>query len=497
MVQRAKPGTSKIDYIEAYRRLLSSQRLRETTDKGREGDLNLENISDTGRIVRSAPFRRLQAKAQVFSMARSGAVRTRLTHTIEVSNYGELIAGPLVQALLTKGHLSEDLRSPFIKTVSNACLLHDIGNPPFGHMGEYAIQTWFLDNREELKNIWVGFGKLKGDAFDRHLDAYSTFDGNPHGFRIITRLQWFHDQYGLNLTLSLLASYLKYLGEKPGPEKFKKKGGFFPSEEELVKEIWKKLKLKTDTKGLPLLRHPLVFLMEAADDISYCLSDIEDAIEQGVVTEDVFFSWIDDHGVSMKDVKQRAEKYKQSMKKEDALTKNGAYHTFRIKYSGDLVGRAVEAYLKYEDQILNGEMETSLLGADSTATELLDLLKAFSAEHVYTSREAIESELGGLNAIKGLLNAYKPILKLPTAEFKKLRESGSIERLRKYPTFALLASLLPNKHVTAYEWFATNDADLEPFYRTQLVVDYVAGMTDSHLLKIYNIVNGTQPFGIE
>ena len=78
-----------------------------------------------------------------------------------------------------------------------------------------------------------------------------------------------------------------------------------------------------------------------------------------------------------------------------------------------------------------------------------------------------------------------------------MRESGSIERLRKYPTFALLASLLPNKHVTAYEWFATNDADLEPFYRTQLVVDYVAGMTDSHLLKIYNIVNGTQPFGIE
>lgn len=500
MVPKEKPATPKSvpnRHIETYRRLLSFQRLRKTTDQDREGDLNLENISDTGRIVRSSPFRRLQAKAQVFSMARSGAVRTRLTHTIEVSNYGELIAEPLVQALLAKGHLSEALRFPFIKTVSNACLLHDIGNPPFGHMGEYAIQTWFRENREELQKTWLAFGKLKGDAFKRHLDAYSNFDGNPHGFRIITRLQWFHDQYGLNLALSLLASYVKYLGEQPGTGKFKKKGGYFPTEEGLIKEVWKKLKLKTDTEGLPLQRHPLVFLMEAADDISYCLSDIEDAIEQGVVSEDVFLSWIDANGISVEDVRKQADKYKKSTKKEGALIKNGAYHIFRIKYSGDLVRRAVEAYLKYEDQILDGEMKTSLLGGDSTATNLLDVLKAFSAAHVYTSREAIESELGGLNAIKGLLNAYKPMLELTTAEFRKLREPENIDRLREYPIPALLASLLPNKHVTAYEWFASKDADLEPFFRTQLVVDYIAGMTDSHLLKIYNIVNGTHQFGIE
>src|SRR5712691_4205688 len=182
---------------DTYRRLLSSDRVRETSDKDRKNDPYLETISDTGRIVRSSPFRRLQGKAQVFSMARSGAVRTRLTHSIEVSNYGALIAESLARDLINKRSLPQDLRFPFVKTVENACLLHDIGNPPFGHMGEYAIQTWFTERKPILLEKWVKFGKLDGDTFERHLDSYSEFDGNPHGFRIITGLQWFHDKNGM------------------------------------------------------------------------------------------------------------------------------------------------------------------------------------------------------------------------------------------------------------------------------------------------------------
>jgi dGTPase len=449
MVRPSKPvavAANKTQVADLYRQLLSSERLRETTDKVRAGDPNQEAISDTGRIVRSSPFRRLQSKAQVFSMVRSGAVRTRLTHSIEVSNYGELIAEPLVRRLIAKGHLSEDLRFPFIKTVSNACLLHDIGNPPFGHMGEYAIQTWFEENKTKLRGAWVGFGKLKGDAFKRHLDAYSNFDGNPHGFRIITRLQWFHDEYGMNLSLSLLASYLKYMGERPANKgKFRKKGGYFPTEEEVVKEIWKRLKLNTDSQGLPLQRHPLVFLMEAADDISYCLSDIEDALEQRIISEAAFLSWVESKGFSLDDVKQQAEKLKKSKKKEDALTTNGAYHIFRIKYSGDLVTRAVDAYERNEDRILSGEMDRSLLSTDIKATSFLDMLKGFCAEYVYTSRQAIETELGGLNAIKRLLDAYKPMMLMKTQAFDKLRNPENKDRLRTYPILSLLYSLLPNK----------------------------------------------------
>lgn len=497
MVNRPKHGTSKVrdgSHIEIYRRLLSSERQRTTS---RPRDVNLENVSDTGRIVRSSPFRRLQSKAQVFSMVRSGAVRTRLTHTIEVSNYGELIAEPLVQKLIAKGHLSEDLRFPFTKTVSNACLLHDIGNPPFGHMGEYAIQRWFETNKEILGHTWTDFGHVKGEPFKRHLDAYSKFDGNPHGFRIITRLQWFHDEFGLNLTRSLLASYLKYLGGQLGEGKFRKKVGYFPTEEEVVKEIWKKLELKADDQGLPLQRHPLVFLMEAADDISYCLSDIEDALEQGVVSEDEFLSWIESKGVDLDDVRKEAQEYKKSKKEKDALTTNGTYHMFRIKYSTDLVTRAVAAYEKHEDRILLGEMDRSLFDTDRKATSLLDTLKAFCAKYVYTSREAIETELGGLTAITGLLDEYKPMMLLTTEAFNGLRDSENIDRLRTKPILALLVALLPNKHVAAYKWFTSRTPGLEPLYRAQLVVDYIAGMTDSHLLKIFNMIKGTQLFGIE
>jgi dGTPase len=483
-----------------YRQLLSSERIRETSDTGRKNDPYLETISDTGRIVRSSPFRRLQGKAQVFSMARSAAVRTRLTHSIEVSNYGALIAESLARNLIKKGSLPEDLRFAFVKTVENACLLHDIGNPPFGHMGEYAIQTWFGKNKSPLKRRWTNFGKLKGDTFKRHLDAYSEFDGNPHGFRIITRLQWFHDKNGMNLSVSLLASYLKYLGERSDTNrKFHKKIGYFPTEEGLVKRVWKELGLKTKN-GLPIQRHPLVFLMEAADDIAYCLSDIEDALEQGVVSEAEFLSWIESKGVDLSDIKRQVQEYEQkaeSGEKDEILTKNGNYHLFRIEHSNDLVKRAVLAYENNEGRILSGDMDRSLLSTDSHAMNFLDLLKKFCTDHVYTSREAVETELTGLNAITGLLDAYIPMMGLTTKAFDDLRRPENKDRLRDYPIDALLFSLLPNKHLAAYEWSRKQDVRLEPFYRVQLVVDYIAGMTDSHVLKIFNMINGTQQFGIE
>jgi|SRR5712664_107596 len=472
-----------------YKRVLSSERLRDTTDKTRDRDL--ETFSDKGRIVRSAPFRRLQSKAQVFSMARSGAVRTRLTHSLEVGNYGELIAETLARRLVDRGSLPANLRFSFVQTVENACLLHDIGNPPFGHMGEYAIREWFKVNKKPLIDRWVSLNKLTGDEAERHLEAYANFDGNPHGFRIITRLQWLSDEYGMNLTCSLLAAYLKYLGTQPEKEKrFRKKIGYFRSEEEVVKSVWQRLALRTDDNGLPAQRHPLTFVMEAADDIAYCLSDIEDAIEKHVVTEGKFLTWIRSKRVKL-------GKRVRDIKKHKYLMENGAYHFFRLGLSRDLVKRAVNAYLLNEDQILDGSMDKSLFGTDSEATRWLDLLKEFSSINVYTSREAIDTELVGLNAITGLLDQFRPILLLTTKEFNKLSSTNNKDRLSNYPILSLLFCLLPKKHWLAYRWYRDKIPKLEPVFRTQLVVDYVAGMTDSHVLKIFNMLSGTQQFGLE
>ena len=232
-------------------------------------------------------------------MARTGAVRTRLTHSIEVSNYGSQIAETLAQRLIARGSLPPDLRFAFVKTVENSCLLHDIGNPPFGHMGEYAIQRWFVKNEEQLVKSWLCLDRFSSEVANQHLKAYQRFDGNPQGFRIATRLQWLYDEFGMNLTRSLLAAYIKYLGDVPDPtSRFRKKIGYFPTETEVVRNVWKTLGLLTNDKGLPIQRHPLAFLMEAADDIAFCLSDIEDALEKKVVTENEFISWMRSKKVS-------------------------------------------------------------------------------------------------------------------------------------------------------------------------------------------------------
>lgn len=499
-----KPISAKKATSASYEQLISNARLRSTTDPERKKDLNLEAFSDKGRIIRSAAFRRLQSKAQVFSMARSGEVRTRLTHSIEVGNYGELIAEKLASRLIGSGSLKAELRSAFVQIVENACLMHDIGNPPFGHMGEYAIQQWFKKdggNRGKLIKAWVGNKELtEGDA-ERHLDAYAKFDGNPQGFRIITRLQWLHDEHGLNLTCSLLASYLKYLGEKPvSGSPFRKKIGYFPSEEPVVKNVWKELGLRTDPKGLPLQRHPLTFVMEAADDIAYCLSDIEDALEKSVVTEDQFISWMKEKKSDfLTQAQQEVEKVKAESKAgEKALvTRNDTYHFFRLKLSQFLVNRAVEAYVLNEDRILSGSMDKPLLGSDPEATSLLKLQREFCSRFVYTSREAINTELGGLRAISSLLDAYRPIMLLTTKRFDDLCNEENEDRLREYPIDALLFSLLPKKHKNVYQSQRAMILKLEPVFRMQLILDYISGMTDSHALKIFNMINGTQQFGIE
>src|SRR5262249_18405656 len=149
----------------------------------------------------------------------------------EVSNYGELIAGEIAKRLIAKKSLSQDLLLPFVQTAENACLLHDIGNPPFGHMGEYAISKWFEANRAELAARWGKDSEMTETEANEQLQPFQSFDGNPQGFRIITRLQWFRDEYGMNLTCGLLGAYTKYLADSPNSDSpFNKKIGFFPSE---------------------------------------------------------------------------------------------------------------------------------------------------------------------------------------------------------------------------------------------------------------------------
>ena len=278
-----------------YERLLISKRYRKSTAGPRP--IVTEFESDRGRIIFCGPFRRLQRKTQVFALESCMDVRSRLTHSFEVAHIGRYIAQSIIRQFPKEAKL-EDLglckgrEIAFVTLVETACLMHDLGNPPFGHFGEYAIRDWFKHRgKKHLKEAIDNNkdDKINDDEINKFYDTFcqdfECFDGNAQGLRIITKLQGNDGKTGLNLTYSQLASYLKYviLPDQVNTGKlFSKKPGFFYSESDIVEAIWKNLGISKNC------RHPLVYIMEAADDIAFCMSDIEDGIEKRIITEDFF-----------------------------------------------------------------------------------------------------------------------------------------------------------------------------------------------------------------
>lgn len=510
MKRKKRHVPNPIDFKATYKQLISSERLRESTSPS-DRSLLEQILSDKARIVTSSSLRRLQTKAQVFSLEENAAVRTRLTHTGEVAIYGQIIAEKIAAKLVTKGHLDADLAAPFMLLVESICLLHDIGNPPFGHLGEFAVQNWYENHRDELNKLW--YDEVKDPKqVTQYLDSLSCFDGNPQGFRIVTRLQWLEDEYGLNLTCSGLAGMIKYLSPLPDsakkPHAFRKKVGYFLSEAPLIKDTWKKLGLNVDADGLPTQRHPLAFLMEAADDIAYSVSDIEDAIEKGIVSEEEFRSHIfqiDRQTAINEGVTNRYKiaKYirtkgfyrfwpKKRRLKNPNRAKNSAFLIFKINAVRFLGDAARDTYLKFEEGLLDGSVDQSLLKLDPEADKITDMLNTFARERIYTSEEAINIELGGFRIIQDILSGFLPLIRLSTGNFERLLpgsknppKGGELALERR------LMTLLPDKHRRVYKRCVESNGILEPIYRTQLIVDYVAGMTDTHAVKVFKIIKGT------
>ena len=255
-----------------YNQLLTTVRKRLSTIN--RSNASEQFYSDRSRVIYNSSFRRLQQKAQVFSLEPNASVRTRLTHSLEVSDLGRTLANKIAQELCSKGLLSAENISSFIAVVENACLLHDIGNPPFGHFGESAIRDW-AQNRA-LNALPTDM--CKSDTLKKLLSDFEEFDGNPQGFRIVTKLYTDYDQYSLNLTYATLLSILKYsraAGEEPIKGKaILKKAGYFQSELPLVKEIYQSVGLELHH------RYPLTYIMELRP---LCHSHIQRILDSGAI----------------------------------------------------------------------------------------------------------------------------------------------------------------------------------------------------------------------
>ena len=464
--------------------------------------------SDRGRIINSAAIRRLQQKTQVFPLERNAAVRSRLTHSLEVQQVGRFISQKIVQQLSQPG--SQDygfvaLDRPIESLVEMACLMHDIGNPPFGHFGEAAINDWFKANINDLVD--------KAESFDLH-QVYSDirtdlihFEGNAQAIRLISSL------LKLNLTYTQAAAILKYtrpasLDKTAVPldkSYLMKKPGYYLSEQKYVEALQSSLQMA------PGCRHPLSYIMEAADDISYCYADIEDAVEKHILSVEQLYDLLIEafeqqqisadeqvfdvgfgETVRWESFRQILNKAKAKFDKEAIDKANQFFINLRVSLNHILTTHAVNRFVTHLPAIFDGHFNYALLEDDSPAHKLTETFKSVALAHVFSHPEVELQELRGYRVIQGLLEYYKPLLTLSAAEFSGLMEKdrhGTKHLARESRLF----NKLPGKHRKAYEEglsehqqkSAAELALWERYYRSRLMQDFISGMTDQYALDEY------------
>ncbi len=449
---------------------------RRQESKYKRDHLTEEFYSDKSRIIFCSSFRRLVQKAQVFSLEANMSVRNRLTHSLEVADIGRCIARKVGYLLQEKHKISDELSESIQIIVENACLMHDIGNPPFGHFGEAAIKNWaFKRGKEILNNICDMFDFPDSD--ERLFDL-CNFDGNPQGFRIVTRLHSERDAYGLNLTHSTLLASIKYpnTGVIDDKDKFKKKIGIYQSEKDIYDEICK-------THNIPLgKRYFLAYLMEIADDTCYCLSDIADAFEKGVVTSRDF----------KEDIKSIAKDLDVNI---NNILPEGPIQNFNleiaIKTSRIITDEAAKHFVDNIEKYLAGE--AGEIKDEIPSGNILDCLKKYARKHIYTNDEVLRIEIAGNTIVQGLLEHYSMLLKMPKNDFVYFVQKGEMIKGGKFDLEWRVFKRLSRRMVNAYrQQLAKTKADEEEWLlRCRLIVDFISGMTDNSALKYYQNIAGT------
>ena len=356
---------------------------------------------DRARIVQAAPVRSLQQKTQVFPLDVKASVRSRLTHSLEVQETGRQISRHILAAL-PAGTVCE---GAFINLVEMACLLHDVGNPPFGHFGEQVMSQWLAQSLDEL--FARAHDQLPSPQWAELRQDLLVFDGNAQSLRLV------HSLHEMNLTLGQLAALCKYpqqpllhhpqgYGQHHG---WTSKRGIFFSEQPLYGALGQSLGLA------PGCRHPLVYIMEAADDISYCIADLEDAVDRRILNQGELLVAL--RGADEGD-------YMASLLEEALASGRGFFPHFRQHLTRDLVALAAQTYVSDHEAILSGAYPRALLHGQAPAARVLDTLKRVAREQVFMRPEVEALELEGHAALRGVLSTYSCLLALPAAQFERL-----------------------------------------------------------------------------
>ncbi|MGB0896194.1 MAG: dGTP triphosphohydrolase [Flavobacteriaceae bacterium] len=429
-----------------------NKRLRKEQDENR---LGFE--VDYDRIIFSSPFRSLQDKTQVIPLSDTDFVHTRLTHSLEVSVVARTLGRVVGVELLKKyPHLEHDLGykpNDFGAIVAAAALAHDIGNPPFGHSGEKAIGEFYTNGEGQ---------KYKTMLTDKEYQDLISFEGNANGFKILTETKDGVDG-GLRLSYATLGAFMKYPKEslpvKPTSHIADKKYGFFQDDKVFFEEVANELGLKQTRQGddISFSRHPLTFLVEAADDICYTIIDFEDGINLGLIDEDFALEYL----INLVKDAINIDKYK-------SLNTTGARIAYLRSLSvSALINEAVRVFVANEESILKGDYSHGLIDKCKYEPQINDIIK-ISIDNIYQSDEVIEKEIVGYQVISKLLEVY-------TTAVNNKAEG----KLSSYDE--LILKTLP-KSITAVN---------ESLYKRLLHVSgYVASLSDSKALLLYRKLMG-------
>jgi len=379
-----------------WEQLLSLKRFGDTNKRIRkeQDETRLGFEVDYDRVIFSSEFRSLQDKTQVIPLSETDFVHTRLTHSLEVSVVGRSLGRLVGQKLLKKHPHLQNVHgyqaNDFGAIVASAALAHDIGNPPFGHSGEKAIGEFFK----------TGNGlKYKKDLTPKEYQDLCDFEGNANGFKILTESRAGR-QGGLRLSYATLGAFMKYpkesLPKKPTKHISDKKYGFFQSEKDAFSDVANELGLlKRSKTDLSFSRHPLAFLVEAADDICYTIIDFEDGINLGLIQEEFALEYL----INLVRDKIKTENYYALTNKEDRVS------YLRALAIGALINEAVEIFMQNEEAILSGEFNCALLDKSKYEAQIDDIIK-ISIEKIYQSTEVVDKEIAGYGVLNTLLNTY-------------------------------------------------------------------------------------------
>ncbi len=471
--------------------LLCEERIRSITHSGSGNDLRSEFEKDYHRIIGSASFRRLQDKTQVFPLDQSDFVRTRLTHSLEVSSFakslGQNIARKIIREIMDREFRPQN-QEDICDILQCAGLLHDIGNPPFGHFGETVIRNWFAENLDRI--LW-----RSADGIEKPLSAWLTpqmradfrhFEGNTQALRVVTKLHYLVDEHGMNLTKALLATIIKYPVsslevDKKSPDICRHKMGFFYADRETYDSI-------VTACGIPAgRRHPLTFVLEAADDIAYLTADIEDSYKKGLISytrlhDELLHAaegW-DGQGAQALEqlVRKMEERYRKGIERH--WDDPGAYavQNWIINVQGRLIGDATASFGEHYREIMEGAFSQELF-AGTASEAVAKTLGDIAYRYAFRSKPILKIEIAANQVLTFLLDRFvRAVLYYDT-------EVGPDMLGEK------LIPFISDNYMAIYHHFAEGRDEAEKLYlRLLLVTDFVCGMTDAYASRLYQEMNG-------